>query len=80
MQSISSRIWTRVAVLISYDDNHYTTGTSLWYWIFFEYGQDFRKMCLTVNGIPDIWVVVLVLEWKRKLIWYGLRAVFRFYS
>ena len=28
MQSASSRIWTRVAVSISYDDNHYTTGTS----------------------------------------------------
>ena len=28
MQSASSRIWTRVAVFISYDDNHYTTGTS----------------------------------------------------
>ena len=26
--SVSSRIWTRVAVSISYDDNHYTTGTS----------------------------------------------------
>ena len=24
MQSVSSRIWTRVAVSISYDDNHYT--------------------------------------------------------
>ena len=28
MQSLSSRIWTRVAVSISYDDNHYTTDTS----------------------------------------------------
>ena len=28
MQSVLSRIWTRVAVFISYDDNHYTTGTS----------------------------------------------------
>ena len=28
MQSFSSRIWTRVVVSISYDDNHYTTGTS----------------------------------------------------
>ena len=28
MQPVSSRIWTRVAVSISYDDNHYTTGTS----------------------------------------------------
>ena len=24
MQSVSSRIWTRAAVSISYDDNHYT--------------------------------------------------------
>ena len=28
MQSVTSRIWTRVAVSISYDDNHYTMGTS----------------------------------------------------
>ena len=31
MQSVSSRIWTRVAVSISYDDNHYTTITRLMY-------------------------------------------------
>ena len=29
MQSVSSRIWTRVTVSISYDDNDYTTGTSM---------------------------------------------------
>ena len=28
MQSVLSRIWTRVTLSISYDDNHYTTGTS----------------------------------------------------
>ena len=28
MQSVLSRIWTRVAVSISYDDNKYTMGTS----------------------------------------------------
>ena len=28
MQSFSSRIWTRVAVSNSLDDNHYTTGIS----------------------------------------------------
>ena len=28
MQSVLSRIWTRVVVSISFDDNHYTTGTS----------------------------------------------------
>ena len=27
MQSVSSKIWNRVAVSISNDDNHYTTGT-----------------------------------------------------
>ena len=29
MQSVLSRIWTRVAVFISYDDNHYNSGTGL---------------------------------------------------
>ena len=29
MQSVLSRIWTRVIVSKSYDDNHYTTGTYL---------------------------------------------------
>ena len=29
MQWVLSRIWTRVAVFISYDYNNYTTGTSL---------------------------------------------------
>ena len=28
MQTVSSRIWTRVAVSISYDANHYTMNTS----------------------------------------------------
>ena len=31
MQSVSSRIWTRIAVFISYGDNDYTTGTSRFY-------------------------------------------------
>ena len=30
MQSVSSRIWTRIAVSISYDDYDYTTGASPW--------------------------------------------------
>ena len=40
MQSVSSRIWTRVAVSISYDDNHYTTGTSNIYYV----------GCLNIHG------------------------------
>ena len=42
MQSVSSRIWTRVAVSISYDDIDYTTGTSfrlLYDWCFRLYHQ-----------------------------------------
>ena len=31
MQSVSTRIGTRVAVSISYDNNHYTMGTSYFY-------------------------------------------------
>ena len=30
MQSVSSWIWTRVAVSISFNDNHYTMATSLY--------------------------------------------------
>ena len=34
MQWVSSRIWTRFAVSISYDDNHYTTGPSTFcFWL-----------------------------------------------
>ena len=36
MQSVLSRIWTCVAVSISYDDNHYTTGTSYLILIIFK--------------------------------------------
>ena len=31
IQLVSSRIWTRVAVSNSYEDNHFTTGTSFSY-------------------------------------------------
>ena len=33
MQSVLSRIWTRIAVSISCDDNHYTTGTSTFFFL-----------------------------------------------
>ena len=42
MQSVSSRIWTRVALSISCDDNHYTTGTSGLFHIGF---QTFVVLC-----------------------------------
>ena len=56
MQSVSSRIWTRVAVSISYDDNHYTiTGT---------------KAILLITFIQYHWSK-LPLLWSRKAISYG---------
>ena len=32
MRPVSSRIWTRVVVSISYDDNQYTKGTSIFFY------------------------------------------------
>ena len=37
MESVSSRIWTRIAVFISYGDNDYTTGTSLYTYLILPY-------------------------------------------
>ena len=68
MQSVSSKIWTHVAVSISYDDNDYTTGTS-----------DFmgRSMNLTVAGqrpsvqnsivvlFPDIFMNFWLLSYRN---------------
>ena len=44
MQSVSSRIWTRVAVFISYDDNDYTTGTS-------DFMTEMKRLISWVNTI-----------------------------
>ena len=72
MQSVSSRIWTRVAVSISCDDNHYTTGTST---------------CKLVNAPPSglyilyklpklyspfqgfIWSILRIYDRKKKYKW-----------
>ena len=43
MQSVSSRIWTRVAVSISYDDNDYTTGTSTMFGEMVWYTNNYDK-------------------------------------
>ena len=53
MQSVSSRIWTRVAVSNSYDDNHYTTGTSIIAWLEFELAYyDFAVQLLSHYDRP----------------------------
>ena len=56
MQSVSFRIWTRVAVSISYDDNHYTTGTSSSY--------SSRAITFTFGQIPlgNVWTPLFSLQ------------------
>ena len=51
MQSASSRIWTRIAVSISYEDNHYTTGTSTPNEIFID-----SNILVFLSGL---WAVIL---------------------
>ena len=64
MQSVSSRIWTHVAVSISYDDNHYTMGTScLYYTQFFCWNLFFkvRGVCYTqiIMVCPRAWDLLI---------------------
>ena len=51
MQSVSYRIWTRVTVSISYDDNNYTTGTS-------SFGLPSTKLTNFTTYLLTIWLIV----------------------
>ena len=81
MQSISSRIWTRVAVSISYDDNHYTTGTYTYYDYALEarddtdrtevcFDESTRRFEEYINKWKDFWqqliTIIASLEQKEK--------------
>ena len=57
MRSAVSRIWTRIAVSISYDDNHYTTGCVF---VFIEI-LNFKK-CKALVMI-FCWLVIGYLVW-----------------
>ena len=56
MKSFSSRIWTRVAVSISYDDKHYTTGTS------FPEASSLKVSIVAVLMFELIWYAVAVQQ------------------
>ena len=62
MQSAWSRIWTRVAVSISYDDNHYTTGTSTNSWGIREVHNFTKGISPKVNVIA--WLVFEVFYFE----------------
>ena len=59
MQSVSSRIWTRVAMSNSYDDNHYTTGTST-----------FSNILITSNRMNLI-IISLKYFFLVSMNWFG---------
>ena len=61
MQSVSSRIWTRVTVSISYDDNHYTTGTYL---------SLYKCVCVCLCVCVCVCVCVFGLVW-----FYGISTI-----
>ena len=69
MQSVSSRIWTRVAVFISYDNNHHTTGTT-WKVYLFIYLFIYITS-LIWNDVKESWYQVLeVIKRKKKFVNY----------
>ena len=68
MQSVSSRIWTRVAVSMSYDDNHYTTGTYI------------MKQNSFPSGLLCVCVLVLISSTLSKLIWSVKYTLLKFWD
>ena len=72
MQSVLSRIWTRVVVSISYNDNHYTTGTSiiiiLMGCIYFE---SFEWFCLQISHDRKYFFPLL-----SKALWSRINSFF----
>ena len=60
MQSVLSRIWTRVAVSISFVDNHYTTDPSQSrYYVHFRTNTPRKGMNLII--LPAMGKIVLLL-------------------
>ena len=55
MQSVSTRIWTRVAMYISYDHNHYTMGTSTIFIIIIINIIIINHAKLFLNCLNDTW-------------------------
>ena len=59
MQSVSSRIWTRVAVSISYDDDYYTMG------VLFYQRSDFHmviNLSIALNALPLLMLISILVD------------------
>ena len=66
MQSVSSRIWTRVSVSIFYDDNHYTMGTSR----AIAYVQLILSVCNNLQAFLWLLVIILLSAQSVRLVEY----------
>ena len=64
MQSFRSRIWTRVAVSVSFDDNHYTTGTSE---INIKCLFTFRELSLSIFSMKYLLTYFLYFYVRKQL-------------
>ena len=62
MQPVSSRIWTRVDVFISYDDNNYTTGVM----IMKVHSAHLKRYCQSILRLAE-WAILVekVLELRK---------------
>ena len=85
MQLVSSRIWTRVAVSISYDDNHYTTGT----FCFLFFANNFHPNNFLLHPKDriefDMIIVILIIDFIINWFWkvydfFVLLCLFNFFS
>ena len=70
MQSASSRIWTRVAVSISYNDNHYTTGTSTFFFFFFHFQWCYNLHLQTNTLEKGMNLISLAMDWIELLLFF----------
>ena len=70
MQSVSSRIWTRIAVSISYDDNHYTTGTLFCHTCEFFLPSNHVSTRIGKNEFHDqLHALISSIQLKDRLVW-----------
>ena len=62
MQSVLSRNWTRIAVSISCDDNHYTTGTSFIGTLIVFHVRYALPIMLIIKGFRTIVFIFIVIS------------------
>ena len=64
MQTALSRIWTQVTMSVSYHDNHYTIGTSLWSSNIPFLNANFILMLYTKFYFYCLYL--FILNWKKR--------------